>query len=212
MANQFCKKCNQSVSDTDAVVQDLEFRCPKCNEQLVYFGSEFSRISPQSFNTPTEPSPQPKQTHGSIELSEKTNYKLNPIFLSIQAALKTSPDDPKIQLELGQFYAANQLDDLAIDTYESIIDAHPKIVLAYKRLSSLYAGKKAYLSALNCLKRAAQLAHRDTMIFYNLAIAFMHCQDPDNAKKAIDHARLVAQSDSERTLIMELEQTLFKQG
>ena len=94
-------------------------------------------------------------------------------------------------------------------TYQSIIDTHPKVLLAYKRLASLYAGKKAYLSALDYLKRAAQLAPRDTMIFYNLAIAFMHCQDRDNAEKSINHALLVAKSDSERMLIHDLGEKLF---
>lgn len=209
MGKQFCKKCNQSVNDADAVVNNLEFLCPQCNEQLVYFGSEIVKLSPQhAVGTKKKPEV-PTCTQGSIELSEKTNYKLDPIFLSIQAALKDKPNDPKIRLELGHFYAAKQLDDLAIDTYQSIIDTHPKVLLAYKRLASLYAGKKAYLSALNYLKRAAQLAPRDTMIFYNLAIAFMHCQDRDNAEKSINHALLVAKSDSERMLIHDLGEKLF---
>lgn len=210
MGKQFCKKCNQSVNDADAVVNGLEFQCPQCNEQLVYFGSEIARVSPQSRKTPVV-NEHPTSTHSSIELSEKTNYKLDPVFLSIQAALKDKPNDPTIYLELGQFYAAKQLGDLAIDTYQSIIDTHPKVLLAYKRLASLYAGKKAYLSALNCLKRAARLAPNDTLIFYNLAIAFMHCQDYDNAKKSIEHAQKTKPSIQEKKLLNELLDVINRQ-
>lgn len=204
MAKQFCKKCNASVTDADALVNNLEFRCPTCNEQLVYFGQEIVKLSPQVFKKNENSHFIPTQTHGSIELSDKTDYKLDSIYLSIQVALKNTPNDIKTLLDLGQFYSAKQHDDLAIETYQLIIEINPKTIVAYKRLATVYAAKKAYLSALNCLKEVAQLAPTDTLVFYNLAIAFMHCQDLENAKKSLEHARKTYPSVEEKKLLDDL--------
>ena len=205
MALQFCKYCNKSVYDHDAVQKNGAFMCPTCDKQLVYFGKEWVKVSPRSRHAAVQSEtrvPQP------VEPIAIRKFKTDPLHLALKARVDANPHDKTAVYDLAQYYSANQASDAAIDLYQTLTQYDPEDARAYKQLASLYASKKAYLAALSCLKTLAKLAPKDPLVLYNLAVAYLNCQDKGNARNASRMARALAQSDAQHRLLDALDTQL----
>jgi Flp pilus assembly protein TadD len=110
-------------------------------------------------------------------------------LLLYQNAIKYAPQNPVLQVNLGNEFAGLGHYDKALPLYLSALQNDPSSWLSNYNLGYAYYRTRRFLEAENCLKRAIQIDDRDPDQFIYLALIEMErgelAQAAQNAERAI---------------------------
>lgn len=110
-------------------------------------------------------------TVGLLYLRIGENFKA---FDYLGSSLTLDPRDPKTILAAGSIIQDHQDFDVALSKYRVAAVQSPNSAQLWNNVGMCFFGKKNYIAAISCLRRALFLAPFEWIIAYNLGLVFLH--------------------------------------
>jgi tetratricopeptide (TPR) repeat protein len=136
-----------------AYIYDISKKPQIVDKQLIVEGDNALNIgrytdAKRIFEAEFKANPQNKQAAWSLQIAQIREKLLQPEFKeAIDNLYQQNPNDAYVNLFLGDFYAANNQPDKAVQHYEQAIEQNPKLAEAHYNLSRLYAQQNKQVSA-----------------------------------------------------------------
>ena len=136
-----------------AYIYDTSKKPQIADKQLIVEGDNALNIgryadAKRIFEAEFKANPQNKQAAWSLQIAQIRQTISQPEFKeAIDTLYQQNPNDPYVNLFLGEFYAANNQPDKAVQYYEQAIEQNPKLAEAHYNLAMLYAQQGNQVSA-----------------------------------------------------------------
>jgi Bardet-Biedl syndrome 4 protein len=132
-------------------------------EQAIEIYLEALEFSPEN--------PEILTTVGLMYLRIGENFKA---FDYLGNSLTLDPRDPKTILAAGSIIQDHQDFDVALSKYRVAAVQTPNSAQLWNNVAMCFFGKKNFIAAISCLKRALMLAPFEWIIAYNLGLVFLN--------------------------------------
>jgi len=136
-----------------AYIYDISKKPQIVDKQLIVEGDNALNIgrytdAKRIFEAEYKANPQNKQAAWSLQIAQIREKLLQPEFKeAIDTLYQQNPNDAYVNLFLGDFYAANNQPDKAVQHYEQAIEQNPKLAEAHYNLARLYAQQNKQVAA-----------------------------------------------------------------
>jgi len=136
-----------------AYIYDISKKPQIVDKQLIVEGDNALNIgryadAKRIFEAEFKANPQNKQAAWSLQIAQIREKLSQPEFKeAIDTLYQQSPNDAYVNLFLGDFYAANDQPDKAVQHYEQAIEQNPKLAEAHYNLAILYVQQNNQVSA-----------------------------------------------------------------
>jgi hypothetical protein len=127
-----------------AYIYDISKKPQIADKQLIVEGDNALNIgryadAKRIFEDEFKANPQNQQAAWSLQIVQIREILSQPGFKeAIDTLYQQNPNDPHVNLFLGEYYAANDQPDKAIQHYEQAIEQNPKLAEAHYDLAKLY--------------------------------------------------------------------------
>ena len=127
-----------------AYIYDISKKPQIADKQLIVEGDNALNIgryadAKRIFEAELKANPQNKQAAWSLKIAQIRQTFSQPGFKeAIDTLYQQNPNDAHVNLFLGEFYAANNQPDKAVQYYEQAIEQNPKLAEAHYDLAMLY--------------------------------------------------------------------------
>ncbi|XP_045128837.1 Bardet-Biedl syndrome 4 protein-like isoform X2 [Portunus trituberculatus] len=125
--------------------------------------------------------PENAELHTTLGLLYMQIGKYQPAFEHLGTTLTFDPTNTRAILAAGSMMQSHQDFDVALTKYRVAAQSIPESPPLWNNIAMCFFGKKKYVAAISCLKRANYLAPFDWKILYNLGLVHLTMQQYTSA-------------------------------
>ncbi|KAF2364093.1 Tetratricopeptide repeat [Trinorchestia longiramus] len=134
-----------------------------------------------TFRAAIEQFPENSDLHGSLGRLLLQTGRSQQAFEQLGAALTFNPNHSPSLLAAGAMMQSHQDFDVALSKYRVAAQVIPESPALWNNIAMCFYGKKKYVAAISCLKRANYLAPFEWRVLYNLGLVHLTMQQTTSA-------------------------------
>ncbi|KAA0192276.1 hypothetical protein HAZT_HAZT010886 [Hyalella azteca] len=180
--------CYQRTGQLEAAKQELQqaLQLHRHHEVFkalasVYLQQSDVTAAVSTYRAAIEQFPENSDLHSSLGRLLLQTGRSQQAFEQLGAALTFNPNHSPSLLAIGAMMQSHQDYDVALSKYRIAAQTIPESPALWNNIAMCFFGKKKYVAAISCLKRANYLAPFEWRVLYNLGLVHLTMQQTTSA-------------------------------